>query len=66
MPYVIASDLPEPRRGALPCAARRPQILQMPGAHLGIAALLAKKQGFEALYMSGAAMSATMGCPTSA
>jgi len=35
----------------------------MPGAHLGIAALLAKKQGFEALYMSGAAMSATMGLP---
>jgi methylisocitrate lyase len=30
---------------------------------LGIAALLAKKAGFEALYMSGAAMSATMGLP---
>ncbi|OYW08317.1 MAG: methylisocitrate lyase [Rhodospirillales bacterium 12-71-4] len=41
----------------------RPQILQMPGAHLGIAALLAKQAGFESLYMSGAAMSATMGLP---
>jgi methylisocitrate lyase len=35
----------------------------MPGAHLGISALLAKKAGFPALYMSGAAMSATMGLP---
>jgi methylisocitrate lyase len=41
----------------------RPQILEMPGAHTGIAALLAKKAGFQALYMSGAAMSATMGLP---
>jgi hypothetical protein len=67
MPYVIASDLPEAPAGLrFRALLDRPQILQMPGAHLGIAALLAKKQGFEALYMSGAAMSATMGCPTSA
>jgi methylisocitrate lyase len=64
MPYVIADDLPD-----LPAGQRfralldRPEILQMPGAHLGIAALLAKKAGFPALYMSGAAMSATMGLP---
>jgi 2-methylisocitrate lyase-like PEP mutase family enzyme len=35
----------------------------LPGAHTGIAALLAKRAGFEALYMSGAAMSANMGLP---
>ena len=64
MPYVIGADLPD-----LPAGERfrallgRPGILQMPGAHLGIAALLAKKAGFDALYMSGAAMSATMGLP---
>jgi methylisocitrate lyase len=64
MPYVIGADLPD-----VPAGVRfrqlldRPRILQMPGAHLGIAALLARKQGFEALYMSGAAMSATMGLP---
>jgi methylisocitrate lyase len=64
MPYVIAEDLPD-----LPAGQRfralldRPEILRMPGAHLGIAALLAKQAGFEALYMSGAAMSATMGLP---
>ncbi len=64
MPYVIADDLPdEPAGVRFRRLLERPQILQMPGAHLGIAALLAKKQGFEALYMSGAAMSATMGLP---
>ncbi|MBX6746345.1 MAG: methylisocitrate lyase, partial [Acetobacteraceae bacterium] len=41
----------------------RPEILQMPGAHFGLAALLAKRAGFEALYLSGAAMTATMGLP---
>jgi len=64
MPYVIADDLPTESAGLrFRALLDRPQILQMPGAHLGIAALLAKKQGFEALYMSGAAMSATMGLP---
>jgi methylisocitrate lyase len=64
MPYVIADDLPDEPAGL---RFRRmldgPGIVQMPGAHLGISALLAKKAGFEALYMSGAAMSATMGLP---
>ncbi|MEO3471507.1 methylisocitrate lyase [Roseomonas sp. CAU 1739] len=64
MPYVIADDVPdEPAGLRFRRLLDRPGILQMPGAHLGIAALLAKKQGFEALYMSGAAMSATMGLP---
>ena len=64
MPYVIADDLPdEPAGVRFRRMLDRPEIQQMPGAHLGIAGLLAKKQGFEALYMSGAAMSATMGLP---
>jgi len=64
MPYVIGADLPDAPAGLrFRELLDRPQILQMPGAHIGIAALLAKKQGFEALYMSGAAMSATMGLP---
>ncbi|WP_439597879.1 methylisocitrate lyase [Falsiroseomonas sp.] len=64
MPYVIADDLPDAPAGVrFRALLDRPQILQMPGAHLGIAALLAKQAGFEALYMSGAAMSATMGLP---
>ncbi len=64
MPYIIADDLPdEPAGIRFRKLLDRPEILRMPGAHLGMAALLAKKAGFEALYMSGAAMTATMGIP---
>ena len=64
MPYVIGADVPdEPAGLRFRRLLDRPGILQMPGAHMGIAALLAKKQGFEALYLSGAAMTATMGLP---
>ncbi|HEV7456033.1 MAG TPA: methylisocitrate lyase [Roseococcus sp.] len=64
MPYVIGADLPDrPAGERFRALLDRPSILQMPGAHLGLAALLAQKQGFEALYLSGAAMSATMGLP---
>lgn len=38
-------------------------ILQIPGAHCGLAALQAKAARFEALDLSGAAMSASMGLP---
>ena len=41
----------------------RPGILQMPGAHNGMAALQARDAGFAALYLSGAAMTASMGLP---
>ena len=50
MPYVVADDLPnEPAGVRFRRLLDRPQILQMPGAHLGIAALLAKRAGFETL-----------------
>jgi methylisocitrate lyase len=41
----------------------RDEILQIPGAHNGLAALQAKAAGFDAVYLSGAAMSASMGLP---
>ncbi len=41
----------------------RSHILQLPGAYNGLSALQAKGAGFEALYLSGAAMSASMGLP---
>ena len=64
MPYVIADDLPDAPAGVrFRALLERPGILRLPGAHTGIAALLAKRAGFEGLYMSGAAMSATMGLP---
>lgn len=38
-------------------------VLALPGAHNGMAGLQARAAGFEALYLSGAAMSASMGLP---
>ena len=38
-------------------------ILQLPGSHDAMAALLAKEQGFNAIYLSGAAFSASLGMP---
>lgn len=38
-------------------------IFRLPGAHNGQAALQARQAGFEGLYLSGAAMSASMGLP---
>jgi methylisocitrate lyase len=64
MPYLVADDLP-----LLPAGIRfralldRPGLLQLPGTHNGMAALQARAAGFEALYLSGAAMTASMGLP---
>lgn len=38
-------------------------ILQIPGAHDAMAGLIAKRTGFEALYLSGAAYTASRGLP---
>lgn len=38
-------------------------ILQIPGAHDAMAALMAQKQGFKALYLSGGAYTASRGIP---
>src|SRR5216683_402424 len=40
---------------------RAPGIVQIPGAHNALAALLAKRAGFKALYLSGGALSASLG-----
>src|ERR1051325_3355947 len=64
MPYLVGADVP-----AIPAGERfralltRPQILQLPGAHTGMAACLAKRAGFDALYVGGSAMTGTMGIP---
>ena len=64
MPYLVATDLPTaPAGGRLRALLERPAILQLPGAHNGLAALQARAAGFDALYLSGAAMSASMGLP---
>jgi methylisocitrate lyase len=64
MPYLLASELPRESAGKrFRALIERPGILRIPGAHNGMAALQAKAAGFEALYLSGAAMTASMGIP---
>ena len=64
MPYLVASDVPSAPAGQrfreLLASGR---IVPIPGAHNGLAALQAKAAGFPAVYLSGAAMSASMGLP---
>ena len=64
MTYLIATDLPTGTAGdRFRALLSRPGILRMPGAHNGMAGLQAKAAGFDALYLSGAAMTASMGIP---
>lgn len=64
MSYLVASDLPQGAAGErFRALVERGGILALPGAHNGMAALQAKAAGFEALYLSGAAMTASMGLP---
>ena len=64
MTYLIGATLPKIAAGErFRSLLARPGILQIPGTHNGHAALQARNAGFEALYLSGAAMTASMGLP---
>lgn len=64
MPYLVASELPtEPAGQRFRSLVERSGILRLPGAHNGMAGLQARAAGFEGLYLSGAAMTASMGIP---
>lgn len=64
MPYLLAHDLPTEAAGVrFRALLDRPEILQIPGAHNGLSAIQARNAGFSACYLSGAAMSASMGLP---
>lgn len=64
MPYLLGSDIPDQPAGErFRALVEVGGILRMPGAHNGMAALQAKAAGFKALYLSGAAMTASMGLP---
>ena len=64
MPYLVSSDLPsEPAGLRFRKLIERGGIARLPGAHNGMAALQAKAAGFDGLYLSGAAMTASMGLP---
>ena len=64
MTYLVGAEAPDTPAGIrMRSLLGRDKILQMPGAHNGMAALQAKAAGFEAVYLSGAAMTASMGLP---
>ncbi|MBX3143431.1 MAG: methylisocitrate lyase [Trueperaceae bacterium] len=64
MPYLLASDLPDATPGErFRALLAQPGIVKLPGAHNGMAGLQARRAGFDGLYLSGAAMSASMGLP---
>jgi methylisocitrate lyase len=64
MTYLIGADLADQPAGLrFHELLAKPGILQMPGTHNGMAALQARDAGFSALYLSGAAMTASMGLP---
>ncbi|HMM91912.1 methylisocitrate lyase [Bradyrhizobium sp.] len=64
MVYLVAADAADTPAGTrFRRLLDRPDILQMPGTHNGMAALQARDAGFSALYLSGAAMTASMGLP---
>jgi methylisocitrate lyase len=64
MPFLVADDLPtEPPGARFRALLHKGVCLGIPGAHNALAGLMAKRAGFRALYLSGAAMSASMGLP---
>ncbi len=64
MPYLVSSDLSTQSAGErFRALVERGGILHLPGAHNGMAALQAKAAGFDGLYLSGGAMTASMGLP---
>lgn len=64
MTYLIGATLPSAPAGErFRELLKRPGILQIPGAHNGMASIQARDAGFDALYLSGAAMTASMGLP---
>jgi len=64
MTYLVGASLADQPAGVrFRDLLNRPGILQMPGTHNGMAALQARDAGFDALYLSGAAVTASMGLP---
>lgn len=64
MTYLVASNLEKQSAGQhFRALLQQKSILQIPGAHNGISSQQAKNAGFTACYLSGAAMTASMGLP---
>ncbi len=64
MTYLSGADVPNMNAGdRFRALLEKPGILGLPGTHNGLASQQAKAAGFAACYLSGAAMTASMGLP---
>lgn len=64
MTYLVDEDRPRvPAGQRFRALMEAPTIMRIPGAHNGLSAIQARDAGFEALYLSGGAVSASMGLP---
>src|SRR5260370_32964143 len=64
MPFLVGADVPDrPAGERFRTLLSRPQMLQIAAAHAGMAAHLARRAGFDAVYLGGSAMTGTMGIP---
>lgn len=64
MTYLVGATLADQPAGVrFRQLLKTPGILQLPGTHNGLAAIQARDAGFSGLYLSGAAMTASMGLP---
>jgi len=62
--YLVDEDRPRvPAGQRFRALMDAPAIMRIPGAHNGLSAIQARDAGFEALYLSGGAVSASMGLP---
>ena len=60
---LFADKTPEAKRADFRAALASGRLLQFPGAHAPIVALVIEEQGFDGVYISGAALSAELGLP---
>ncbi len=60
---LFAEKTPETKRAEFRQALATGRLLQFPGAHAPIVSILIEEQGFDGVYISGAALSADLGLP---
>ena len=63
MTWLTTPAATEPSGQLLKELLQKKEILRVPGAHNALTALLAKEAGFDCVYLSGGALSASLGLP---
>src|ERR1700722_19039414 len=63
MTWLVDAKDPIPPGERMAALWRLPEILRIPGAHHAYAGIVAKRAGFDALYLSGGALSSMLGLP---